>query len=198
MQAVCSWAQSGGNGAALDPWLCWPQCGRGSAPPLPWDLLLSAKFPAPGPSQRAFPSSAHFPPVMFILLFSLALLACHVSPARTFSCPRSWNPSVPPTDDCHSTTGDVTFPPGISCPHHPTSPSIPWQRDVSGPCQLLALLFFCQKQTRGIARAFPHLCLKDPIPWPSNKLLHPSMWSVCASHHSSASERPLSFICPTF
>lgn len=131
---MCPWAQRGGNGAALDPRLCLPRCGRGSAPPLLLDLLLSARFCALCPSQGAFHSSACFHPFMFILLFSLTLLLCYVRPVRTFSCPRSWqDPSVPPTamDDCHSATGDVTFPPRISCPRHPTSPSIPRQRDVS-------------------------------------------------------------------
>jgi len=89
-----------------------PGCGRGSAPPLPWDLLLSARSHGPGPSQGASHSSSCFHPFTCILLFSLTLLPHHVSPDKTLSFPRSWqDPSGPPmaTDSCHSTMGDGTF-----------------------------------------------------------------------------------------
>lgn len=120
-------AQGGGNGPALPRQLCWPWCGHGSMPPLPWDLLLSATFRVlsqPG----AFHSSTCFQPFTFALLFPLARLPRHVSLARTFSCPWSWqDPSVPPTgmDSCHSTMGDMTFPPPqllSPSPHQPFHP----------------------------------------------------------------------------
>lgn len=113
-----------------------------------------------GSQPGAFCSSACFHPFVFTLPFSLTLLPRRVGPTRTFGCPKSCqDPLVPPmaTDDCHSSMGDVTFPLSallISCPHHPTSPSIPRQRDVSGPCQLPPLPIFCQNRTGALRGLF--------------------------------------------
>lgn len=124
------WAQGGGRGAAP-----WPRARGGSCLPRPGCCCsLRVLCSSSQPVSSSHSTCVH--PFTSVLLFSLTLLPRHVSPARSFGCPKLAR-SVSSSHSCHCTMGDVTFPPRIHCPHCPTGPPMPSRGgfgDLPTPC----------------------------------------------------------------